>query len=346
MRILPLALALLVGACDTGGRANESGDTLVAPVVITVATSRRFVDAVEGFGTIGALPDNVNVVSPLYSGRVARLLAHVGARTTADEPVCEIALDPAAVAEIEKLRQTLALADRNLDRERRAFEAGVGPRVVLEQAQVAASAARAEYDARTRGYDGRAQRLILRAPITGLVTDVAVRVGQQVDQTTKVLTIVDPDALVAEVRFDAAAGARIQVGQTGTVSSPQSSRAAMRASVVRTAPILDPVSQRVDVWLRPDAETMPPGTWVRATVEVGVRDGIAVPRSALVKTDRGYRVFIVDGDVAHARDVVVGNLEGDVAEIRDGVAAGEQVASSGAQELVDGVRIKIESRAS
>lgn len=338
-----MAIALVLTAGCHWGEEAPGTDALVAPVVAVVATTHRFTETIEGSGAIAALPEDVHLVSPLYSGRVARLFAHVGASVHAGDPLCEIALDPVAVAEVEKLRQALALAERNLERQRRAVEAGVSARVALEQAQLDATTARAEHEARTRGYDRDSQRLILRAPIAGLVTAVDVHAGQEIDGATKAVTIVDPNALAAQVRFDAAASARIQLGQTATLTPLQATGSPIRATVIRTAPVLDPTSQRADVWLRPEGDPLQPGTYVRARVDVGVTEGVAVPRSALVKTDHGYRVFVLDGGIAHARDVTIGTLDSDLTEVRDGLAIGEQVASGGAQELADGVRIRIES---
>ena len=293
-----------------------------------------------------ALPENVHVVAPLYSGRVARITAHVGATVAVNDTLCEIVLDPIAIGEIEKSHQTLLLAERSVERQRRAVEAGVSPRITLEQAQTDAANARAEFAARTKGYDASSQRLVLRSPIAGLVTAADVTVGQQVDGGTKAMTVVDPDALAANVRFDAAANARIRPGQLGSLIPLQGSDAPIRATVIRTAPVLDPASQRADAWLHPDADPLASGTYVRAIVEVGTAERVGIPRSALVKTDRGYRVFVLEGGTAHARDVTVGTTDGELAEIRDGLAAGEQVASRGAQELTDGVRIAIESTGS
>jgi RND family efflux transporter MFP subunit len=337
---------VVVAGCRGGADGPGSDESLVAPVVVSAVVPHRFVETVEGSGVIAALPENVHVVTPLYAGRVTRLVTHVGASVVARDPLCEIALDPVAAAEIEKLRRGLALAERTLERQRRAVDAGVSPRVALEQAELEAGNARAEYVARTRDYDAGSQRLILRAPIAGLVTAVDVHIGQEVDGATKAVTIIDPDALAANVRFDAAVSVRIQVGQKGTLVPLQPGGAPLRAIVIRMGPVLDPTSQRADGWLRPEGDPPAPGTYVRATVEVGVTDGVAVPRAALVKTDHGYRVFVLDGTVAHARDVTVGTVEGDLAEIRDGLVAGEEVASGGAQELADGVRISVQDSGS
>ena len=292
-RITLLAAMALVAACHRGE--ESAGEILVAPVTATVVGSHRFTETVQGFGVIAALPEAEHVVTPLYSGRVARVLARLGDRVGVGGTLCEISLDPMGVAELEKLRRAVALAERTLARQRRAVEAGVSPRVALEQAELEAANARAEYDARTHDYDPKRRLLTLRAPIAGLVTAVDVRVGEQVDVATKAVTVVAPSGLAAHVRIDSESSARVRSGQAASLVVGDATAPPLAATVLRTAPVIDPTSQRADAWLRTSDDALPPGLYVRATVDVDTTDGLAVPRSALVKTDHGYRVFVLDG---------------------------------------------------
>lgn len=337
-----LALALLIAtALAAGCHAGDEQppeEALVAPVVVVPAPLQRFVETVEGSGAIAALPEAVTVVAPLYPGRIASLPSPVGARVRAGDPICEIVLDPLAAAEIEKLRQAAIQADRMLGRQRVALEAGVSPRIALEQSEIDATNARAELVARTHDYDGTTHRQTLRAPVAGLVAALGARVGQQVDASTAIVTLVDPDRLAADVRFDAVAANRIAEGQPATVASLNDLAHPLPTTVLRAARLLDPTSQRAEIWLKSVGD-LPVGSFVHATVDVDTREGLAVPRSALVKTDAGYRVFVVADGIAHARDVEVGIVTDTHAEIRAGVTPGEMVASVGAHELAEGMRV-------
>ena len=265
----------------------------------------------------------------------------VGTSVGVGDPLLSIILDPVPAADIEKLRRVALQAQRALERQRAAFAAGVTPRISLEEAEVEAKNASDELSARTRDYEASTRRQTLRAPSAGLVTAVNVHPGQEVDPTTTAVSLVDPHRLSADIRVDGADVSRVSVGQRSMVApiDPSAGQSAI-GTVLRVAPLLEPSSQRAEVWI--DCGTgLTPGTFVTAQIEVGVMDSLAVPRSALVKTDRGYRVFVIADGSAHARDVQVGSLDEALAEIRDGVSEGEQVASSGAQELADGMRVKL-----
>jgi hypothetical protein len=60
-----------------------------------------------------------------------------------------------------------------------------------------------------------------------------------------------------------------------------------------------------------------------------------------VVTEAGVsRVFVIKNGHAEQRLVQTGQTEGDLIEIKQGVAADEQVATSNQQQLSDGVAVK------
>ena len=62
--------------------------------------------------------------------------------------------------------------------------------------------------------------------------------------------------------------------------------------------------------------------------------------AAAVRTVAGTaRVFVIAGDRVEERIVTTGQPVGDQVEITSGLKAGERVASSGVEQLVDGVRV-------
>ena len=77
------------------------------------------------------------------------------------------------------------------------------------------------------------------------------------------------------------------------------------------------------------------------------RNAVVVPVSALRKGPGGDQVFVLAADStgalrAAARSVVAGDVVDDEVVIREGVAAGEQVATSGSFKLRDGARVHLQ----
>ena len=86
---------------------------------------------------------------------------------------------------------------------------------------------------------------------------------------------------------------------------------------------------------------MKPGQF--ATVRIlqsRAQPAVLVPSRA-VRTESGVsRVFVVKDGRAQERLVQLGQTEGDLVEIKSGVAAGEVVATSNIEQLGDGMAVK------
>jgi HlyD family secretion protein len=68
-------------------------------------------------------------------------------------------------------------------------------------------------------------------------------------------------------------------------------------------------------------------------------DALSVPLTALFRDGDEWAVFVEDGGRAMLRHVETGRRNGVVAEIRNGVEAGERVIAHPGDRVTDGVRI-------
>jgi membrane fusion protein (multidrug efflux system) len=121
------------------------------------------------------------------------------------------------------------------------------------------------------------------------------------------------------------------------------------ATIIATDARVDPTTRNASVRAKVlDAKLAPPpGSSVRVQVPAGVaRLAVAIPASALRKGPGGDFVFVVAHDEdsksrAQQRPVQVEALAGDEVVIRDGLAVGEQVATSGSFKLRDEVLVSV-----
>ena len=74
--------------------------------------------------------------------------------------------------------------------------------------------------------------------------------------------------------------------------------------------------------------------------------GVLVPSSAAREDEQGAYVFVVDGDRARRRPIVVGERKREVVRVTSGVAAGERVIADAVEGLADGARIDTETKGS
>jgi len=65
-----------------------------------------------------------------------------------------------------------------------------------------------------------------------------------------------------------------------------------------------------------------------------------VPARAVVTEAGVSRVFVIKNGHAEQRLVQTGQTEGDLIEVKNGITADEQVATSGLERLSDGIAVK------
>jgi membrane fusion protein (multidrug efflux system) len=191
-------------------------------------------------------------------------------------------------------------------------------------------------------------RKTIRAPFRARVGISDVHPGQYLSEGTYLTSLqgVDDSAYI-----DFAVAQQIAAGLRGgeQVQVLTGSSETVLATIVATDSRVDPSTRNAAVRAKVANTKLvpPPGASVRVQVPAGVaRLAVAIPASALRKGPGGDFVFVVAQDKdskarAQQRPVQVEALAGDEVVIRDGLVAGEQVATSGSFKLRDAVLVSV-----
>ncbi|MFA5324573.1 MAG: efflux RND transporter periplasmic adaptor subunit [Bacteroidales bacterium] len=84
-----------------------------------------------------------------------------------------------------------------------------------------------------------------------------------------------------------------------------------------------------------------PGMYVNARFDSQItEEGILVPRSAISGSIKSAKVFVVDNNVVHERDIIIGDLIGEEVEVLSGLKLGETIVTAGLINVSEGVQIK------
>lgn len=87
-----------------------------------------------------------------------------------------------------------------------------------------------------------------------------------------------------------------------------------------------------------------PGEFVNVALELFVEnDAIVAPAPAVVQSQNGTYVFVVEDGTAKTRDVTVARTVGDIAIISKGLSPGEMVVTDGQLRLTPGAKVQIKS---
>jgi len=169
--------------------------------------------------------------------------------------------------------------------------------------------------------------------------------GASADPSQPLVEISDPTALDILLTLTATDAGRVQRGATVTLSAGQSASGEPLGigRVSDISAIIDTATRGVQVRVQAPATRRPLriGETVFGSIAVRtVPTAITVPLDALVPEGETYKVFVVDqSNVAHARDVKVGGRTDKVAEIIEGLRAGERIVTTGAYGMSDSAKV-------
>ncbi len=175
----------------------------------------------------------------------------------------------------------------------------------------------------------------LAAPRTGVVLAKNALQGMFVDPGVELYLISDLSRVWAIVDIYEADAAAMRIGQEARLSIAGLD-APIAAKATFIAPTLDEATRTLKVRFELDNknETLRPGTFVTAELEVDLGKGLVVPESAILRTGERAIAFVVHEGHIEPREVRLGPLVGGFYRVDAGLRAGEQIAT-GAQFLLD-----------
>src|ERR1700726_3526840 len=248
------------------------------------------------------------------------------------------------------------------------YKQGALPRKDLDQAAVALTQAKNQYELAQRHLDalmavskqqelksaagqlqsakgkylGAAAQLSyseIRSPINGVVTDRSLYPGEMAAAGTAIVTVMDISAVIAKAHIPQADAALLKVGDKGTITVPGLDEP-VEGTVTVVSPALDPNSTTVEVWLeaKNPNQQLKPGTSVQLSLTAKTeKNALVVPAAAVITAADGSSAVMVAGSDgrAHQKTVKIGIRQDDDVQILEGVTDSDKVVTTGAYGLPD-----------
>jgi len=355
----PAALASTAPAAN-GGVSLRPGAAQNNAIETAVVRRARLAGDLHVIGNVSYGADQVAIVGPLVSGRVARIAASIGAHVERGQVLAEI--ESADVGEARaalitasarfaaaeaNLRRERELADKQISsaREREIAEAQwAGEKAAVHAAQQrlrAIGLSPSEIEAvEVRGDGGRVP---LRAPLAGTVIERFITLGQAVERASDAFKLADLAKVWVLLDLYEKDLARVHVGQSVELRTDALPGEVFPGRVAYIVPIIDEATRaaKVRVEIANPAGKLRIGQLVTAKL-IGdpahaTTAVLAVPVSAVQRIEGKTAVFVkragggaADGDAFERRAVELGMSGGDLVEVRAGVKEGDVVAAKGA----------------
>lgn len=275
--------------------------------------------------------------------------------------------DPNRVPEVAKARVEFELAEKNLRRSEKLIESGDISRSVYDQQKAQRDQLKEQYESAlslarqnfaavntARANVNNAQSALdlakrslsyanVFSPIDGYVTERTADLGEYVSPSNKVATVVRTNPLRVRIDIPEQSIPSIAVGQSVSVTTSAWPDRSFSGRIARVSPNVTPTSRTmtVEAEIENSSGALKPGQF--ATIRIlqsRAEPALLIPARA-IKTEAGVnRVYVIKDGRAQERVVQLGQTEGDLVEIKAGVAADEPVATSNLELLADGMAVR------
>ena len=356
---LALALAALNSACGNGdaksdvARPRLENDRIVFPKdsaqLGSFATEPVRESAPQQLRLSGRLVWNENRtvrLFPPFAGRVTHILVKAGDRVKPGQTLAVLASPDfgQAQADARRAQSDFALAEKNLNRLRELYAAGVSSRkemITAEADYARAEAELARASGKIRLYGGGSesvdQNLALASPIDGIVVERNINPAQelrpdQLANSPATFVITDPSHLWVQLDATESQLASLKRGQTVRLRSSAWPEETFEATVETISDFIDPASRTVKVRgsVVNRHRKLKGEMFVTAELPDVVRAGLQVSERALVLSGGRYYVFVEESPGRFAwNEVEVEGVRDGVAGVVSGVDLGQKVVVEG-----------------
>lgn len=277
---------------------------------------------------------------PKAMGEVTSVSVELGQKVTKGTVLFELDKTQVATA-YNQAKASYNDAQTNLSRMETLYKEGAVSLQQYEQAKTAYTIAKESYTAASDGMSN----YIVTSPIDGYITSINVNVGALVSQSVPAATIANIDKLEIDTSISEALINKINVGdKVGVlVSSVSDQPLSGTITALSPAPAVGSLTYPMKVTLDNESAAVKPGMFAEVIITSDkTADVIALPSNAvLIKSGKTVVAVVTDDKKIAFKEVVVGVDNGDLAEIKSGVEAGDTVVIEGQYYLAENSEFNI-----
>ncbi len=338
---LIMATTFLLTACQSGDGSKDaaSEDDAAAAIPVEIASPSRgdIVAVYSGTAPIEAFADATVIAK--VGGEVREILVEEGDEVKSGNVLARLDGDrlrlemEQAGANLRKLKRDY---QRNLDlRDRGLISAGD-----FEKIQYEMEALQATYDlaALELGYTE------IRAPITGVVSERFIKVGNTIDVNAPTFQVTSLEPLICYLHVPEREYRRIDPGQKANIVVDALAGEKFAAVVARVSPVVDPATGtfKISIEVTDPLRRLKPGMFGRINIVYDIhKNAMQIPRSAIVEESGQSAIFVVSENVAVRRIIRTGYVEGARIEVLEGLEESEVFVVVGQTSLKNGSKVSI-----
>jgi membrane fusion protein (multidrug efflux system) len=321
-------------------------------VSITSLTTSDFVHYIDLQGRVDA--DNISYISPrLGPGQVKAIYVKKGDYVRKgqlllrlDDAVQRQAI-VAAQQSLETIRTQLAFAKDVYNRQNNLWKQGIGTEVQLISARTNVQTLENQLSsaqANIRTMQTQANAANIYSDVNGVADEVNVRVGEMFTGFVGAMPqikIVNTSALKAIAQVPENYAGKVRVGSPVIVVLPDIKKS-YNSTITLSGKTIDANNRSFNAEARIPADpAIRPNQIAQIRIQdYAVKNTIAIPVNTVQTDEKGKYVFVAVKEnnkmVARKKTIGLGELNGDMVEVRVGLTTGDQLVTEGYQNLYDG----------
>jgi RND family efflux transporter MFP subunit len=281
----------------------------------------------------------VNLLSET-AGRVLSIHANIGDRVSVGSVIAKVD-DEIKKANLLTAEANFDKAKKDLERYEQLFKEKSANEAQLDQARLAYKLTESAKIIASR----QLKDASITSPISGVITARNIEVGSVVGQNTPVATIIDVSTLKVKINVAEKDVFKLKVNDEVDVSAED----ILPGSVIKgrikniNAKADESHTYAIEITIPNNGKIqLKSGMFVRVYFNsIAKGETIVLPRDAIIGSVRNPQIYVVEGDKAYLRNILIGAESGKKVEILQGVKVGEQVVTNGQINLKDGVKVSI-----
>ena len=328
-------------------------DPVIELSAIDMATA-HVVELTSGLPISGALKAvNSAIVKARVPGELQGLTVREGDRVEAGQVIARVESTEyadrvrQAQQQADAAKAQVEIAQRQVDNNAALVRQGFISKTAADNSLASLNTAQANHRAAQAGIDVLRKSLadtVLRAPISGQVSQRLAQPGERVAPEARIVEIVDLSRLELEASISPADSVAVRVGQQALLRIEGVAQP-VAATVARINPSAQAGSRSVLIYLTVAAQPgLRQGLFAQGQLATETQRALAVPLNA-VRTDKPLPyVQVVEGDrIAHrtVQTGVRGQVDGELWVAVQGVADGVRVLRGAAGVVREGTQVKL-----
>ncbi len=321
---------------------SHADNSVSVAVKTATVIEKQIGETLVAYGVLAPDPDQILSLSLAHAGLINRIWVRLGQRVKKGDKLLQVITAPDDRMQYLQAQNAVDFARREIERKQRLLKEQLATKAQIDAAHKALRDATASLNAlHERGLDHSEETLY--APMDGIITQLDVAQGQRMQANTTAMLIAAEKRLIARLGVEAEDLGRLKPGTPVTITSVFVPGEKVESRIRELHAMINPHTHLVEV-LSPIPEQQSDhwvlGSRILGHIHLTPHPALVVPRSAVLKNNRGTFVYTIRQGKAKKIKVRTGLEEGSEIEIMGPLKAGDTIITLGNYELHDGMAIR------